>query len=124
MATSVDGRIYYQEKGESADGNPITAYIESAPLDLGDGDRLMRLLRVVPDFEDLTGGLSITLRTRRFPQAPPVDHGPYAVAGTTEKIDLRLTARQMAVRIDSTSAPSFWRLGAVRVDQRESGQGR
>lgn len=124
LATDTAGSLYYHEIGHTADGGPITAYLESAPADVGDGDTLMSVLRLVPDFEDLSGGLTLTLKGRLFPVATETAYGPYTVLGTTEKIDVRLTARQVALRIDSASAPSFWRLGALRADLRDTGSKR
>ena len=124
IATSVDGYLYFHERLASADGGPITAFLESAPSDIGDGDALMAVLRVVPDFEDMQGGLSLTLRGRQFPAGAEREFGPFTVLPATEKIDLRATARQMALRIDSASAPSFWRLGAVRLDMTQTGSRR
>lgn len=124
VATDSSGYLYYHEIGRTADGGPITAYLESAPSDIGDGDTLMSVLRVVPDFEDMSGGLDLTLKGRLFPAGAETTHGPYTVLPTTERVDLRMTARQVAVRIDSASAPSFWRLGAVRADLRPTGSKR
>jgi hypothetical protein len=121
IATDPAGYLYYHELGRTADGGPIIAHLESAPSDLGDGDTLLAVLRVVPDVEDFQGGMSLTFKGKHFPASAEVTHGPYAILPGTEKIDVRLTGRQMAVRIDSASAPSFWRLGSMRVDLRPTG---
>ena len=124
IATDAAGYLYHHEVGHSADGGVLTAFLESAPSDLGDGDTLLSVLRIVPDIEDLSGGLDLSFKSRRFPAGSETVHGPYTVLPDTEKIDMRLTARQMALRIDSASAPSFWRLGAMRVDIRPTGSKR
>lgn len=124
IATDSDGYLYYHERLASADGGVITAYIESAPSDIGDGDALMAVLRAVPDFDDMQGGLTLTLKGRQWPAGAETTHGPYSVLPATEKIDLRATARQMSIRIDSASAPSFWRLGALRLDMTQTGSRR
>ena len=121
LATDTSGYLYFHERLNSADGGAITAYLESAPSDVGDGDALMAVTRIVPDFEDLSGGVQITLKGRLWPAGTETEHGPYTVLPSTERVDLRTTARQMALRIDSASAPSFWRLGALRLDMRQSG---
>jgi hypothetical protein len=124
VATDSSGYLYYHETGHSADGGALTAYLESAPIDLGDGDRLLSVLRAVPDIEDMSGGMTLTLLARSFPASAETTYGPYSITATTEKIDLRMTARQVALRLDSASAPSFWRLGALRLDMRETGSRR
>jgi hypothetical protein len=124
LAVGADGSLYWHERGATADGGPISAYVESAPSDLEDGDQLLAVLRMVPDFEDLSGGLQLRLKTRPWPNGAEAEHGPYAVQASTEKIDMRLTARQISLRIESASAPSFWRLGALRADLRPTGSKR
>lgn len=124
VATDSSGYLYYHEIGFTANGGALTAHLESAPSDLGDGDQLLSVLRAVPDIEDLQGGLSITFKGKQFPASAEVAHGPYAVATTTEKIDVRLTTRQVAMRFESASAPSFWRLGSMRLDLRQTGSKR
>jgi hypothetical protein len=124
LSASADGYLYYQEAGASADGGAISAYAESAPLDLADGEQLLSVLRAVPDVEDMVGGMTMSLRARLWPAGSETTHGPYTVLPTTERIDIRMTARQVALRLDSNSAPSFWRLGALRLDLRPTGSRR
>lgn len=124
LATDTQGNLYFHERLSSADGGAITAFLESAPSDLGDGDVLMAVQRAVPDFDDLQGGLTISLKGRQFPAGTERTYGPFDVLPTTQKVDLRATARQMALRIDSSSVPSFWRFGALRLDLVQTGQRR
>jgi hypothetical protein len=121
VATTSGGAIYYHEKGHSADGGPISWSLESAPVDLADGDRLMAVLRCVPDFEEVSGGISIALLARDWPQSDPVTRALGTVTGRTGKLDCRVTARQVALRLSGASAPAWWRLGSVRMDTRETG---
>lgn len=124
LSAATDGYLYYQERGTNADGGAIAAYAESAPLDLADGEQLLSVMRAVPDVEDMQGGMTISLKTRLWPAGTETTHGPYTVLPTTTKVDTRLKARQVALRIDSSSNPSFWRLGALRLDLRETGSKR
>jgi hypothetical protein len=124
LSASTDGYLYYQERGTSADGGPITAYAESAPLDLADGEQLLSVMRAVPDVEDMIGGMTLTLLAKMWPAGAETEHGPFTILPSTEKIDIRLKARQVAIRLDSSSAPSFWRLGAMKLDLRETGSKR
>lgn len=121
VATTSTGEIYYHEKGRSADGAAISWHLESAPVDLADGDKLMAVLRCVPDFDDAVGGIDVALLTRDWPQSDPVTRDLGTVNGASGKLDCRITARQIALRLSGASAPAFWRLGAVRLDTRETG---
>ena len=124
LSASADGYLYYQESGTNGDGGVITAYAESAPLDLADGEQLLSVMRAVPDVEDMLGGVEISLLARMWPAGSETTHGPYTVLPTTTKVDTRMKARQVALRLDSSSSPSFWRLGALRLDLRETGSKR
>jgi hypothetical protein len=121
ISADTSGYLYYQERSNTADGGAITAYVESAPIDMQDGDRLLSVLRAVPDTEDMVGGMTLTFKTRLFPAGTETTSAAYPILSTTEKIDLRITARQISFRLDSASTPSFWRLGALRLDLRETG---
>lgn len=121
VATRANGSILYHEKGHSADGAAISWRLESAPVDLADGDRLMAVLRVTPDFEEMSGGAAVELLARDWPQSDPVTRAIGTVSGRTGKLDCRVTARQIALRLSGSSAPAFWRYGAVRFDTRETG---
>ena len=82
------------------------------------------ILRVVPDFEEAIGGMTVEIRHEAWPQTTPVTRSLGTINGTTGKLDCRLTARQIALKLSGSSAPAFWRLGAVRLDTRESGSKR
>jgi hypothetical protein len=121
VATTTGGTVFYHEKGRSADGSPLSWRLESAPVDLADGDRLMSVLRVTPDFEEMSGGAAVELLTRDWPQSDAVTRAIGTVSGRTGKLDCRVTARQIALRLSGSSAPAFWRFGAMRLDTRETG---
>lgn len=121
IAFSARGLIFQHEIGHTANGNPLTGYLETAYFDIEDGDHLMNILRIVPDFKDQLGAVSFTLFGKPFPNGPEWVWGPYAAAPNTQKIDLRKTARQIKVRFDFAAAPSFVRVGALRLGVEKSG---
>lgn len=120
LATGTDGFIYTHELGLTADNAPLDSYIESAPFDLGDGDKMLFVDRIVPDFQ-LTGSLGVTFTTRKYPNAPEEIKGPYIVEPTTTKIDLRTRGRQAKIRIGTSAVGSAWKLGKLRVRVKEDG---
>lgn len=111
-----DGRVYWHEKGETANGGVITAFLESAYFDIGDGEARMMIRRIVGDFKSLSGYVDILLTGRRWPTGTELQFGPYRHTSGTEKIDCRVTAREIKLRLDSTAAPLSWRLGALALD--------
>jgi hypothetical protein len=116
-----DGVVYYHEYGQSASGSVLSGFVEGAYVDLDDGQNLMHVRRIVPDFEDQVGPIDIELGLRLWPHAAETISGPYTATLTTEKIDLRATARQMKPKLSFASAPAFFRLGALRADVIKSG---
>ncbi|PGH59464.1 hypothetical protein CRT60_00330 [Azospirillum palustre] len=124
VSVDKNGVIYYQERLHSANGGAIVASLESAPVDVADGDNLMYVSQIVPDFEDLQGAVNITLKSRLYPSGAESVTAAQSVTPATTKLDTRVTARQVALQLDSASAPSFWRLGAMRLDIQPTGSRR
>jgi hypothetical protein len=116
-----DGVVYYHEYGQSASGGVLAGFVEGAFVDLDDGQNLMHVRRIVPDFEDQVGPVNIELGMRMWPNAAETVKGPFTATSTTEKIDLRVTARQLKPKLSFASAPAFFRLGAIRADVMKSG---
>lgn len=121
IAVSSSGAIYYHERLHTDNGGVLTAFLETAPVDIGDGDTLMHVAGIVPDFEDLQGAVTITLKSRLYPNGTETTHAAQTVTSSTTKLDTRVTSRQVSLRFDSSAAPSFWRLGALRLDMRQTG---
>jgi hypothetical protein len=117
-----DGRVYAHERGQSDAGGPFRNFISAAYLDIQDGDALTHVRRVVPDFEGQVGPVRFDFYYKRFPNAAEVHKGQYEAAENREKIDLRLTARQIAIKLSANTAPTFARLGALRFDILPTGQ--
>jgi len=64
--------LYNQEVGYDDDGSAMTSFIESAPIDIGDGDKFVFLKRVIPDitFDGSTSvnpAVSFTMKAKNFP---------------------------------------------------------
>jgi hypothetical protein len=148
-----DGWVYQHENGTN-DGQPlgaaplpITAYIQSADVDIDDGDKYMLIRRVIPDINfrgsstsnEVTGAAiipeaDITVGVRNFPgaassitNAEGVFTGDTIVTATatvdqyTNQVFIRARGRQMNFRIASDTVGTQWQLGLPRVDARPDG---
>ncbi|WP_207483123.1 hypothetical protein [Arenibaculum pallidiluteum] len=124
IGVSAGGRIYFHERGFSADGGAFSWRFESAPIDIGDGSSLMAVRSVIPDTEDQQGTFSLSLSGRAYPPSGARMAGPYTVGPATGKVDTRIAARQVALAFAGSAAPCFLRLGALRLDLVETGQRR
>jgi hypothetical protein len=120
IAVSPTGQIYDQEVGFSAAGGAILCYATSAPFDLDDGDRIMRIKRVAWDAEQ-TGTMALTMSAARFPNGP-VTTRAYVLPQGTQKVDLALEGRQLALTFSKNDNQSGFRLGIVRLDLEPGGR--
>lgn len=131
-----NGYIYSHEIGYDDDGSQMDSFIESAAMDMGDGDRFAYIRKVIPDltFNGSTNLSSpqatFTLKARNNPgsdfdntqagttsrtQTTPVEE-------FTEQLDLRVRGRSFALRVESDALGSKWKLGTPRVDIRADGR--
>jgi hypothetical protein len=127
--------LYNQEVGYDDDGSAMTSFIESASIDIGDGDRFLSLKQVIPDIK-FSGSTSVnpdvafTMKSRNNPGAnfnestsnTAQRSATSPVEQFTEKLNYRLRGRSFALRIDSTSLGTKYKLGTPRVDIREDGR--
>lgn len=74
-------------------------YLESGPIEIGVGDRLMDVLRIIPDDRTL-GDVSMRLYAARNPGTAETEHGPYTLAAET---GVRLQGRHVRLRIDEVA---------------------
>lgn len=138
IAAGQDGKLYYHEIGtDDGSTNPpsaITSFIESADVDIADGESFMFVQRCIPDvaFDGSTAavpGAVLTLKTRNSPGGDYLQSNARAVTRTatvpfdqfTEQVWVRLRGRQVAFRIDSSDVGVSWQLGIPRLDVREDG---
>ena len=127
--------LYNQEVGYDDDGSAMTSFIESASIDIGDGDKFLSLKQVIPDIK-FSGSTSVnpdvafTMKSRNNPGAnfnestsnTAQRSATSPVEQFTEKLNYRLRGRSFALRIDSTSLGTKYKLGTPRVDIREDGR--
>ena len=131
-----DGYIYNHEFGYDDDGVAMDSFIESAPIDIGDGDHFTYIRRIIPDltFNGSTALSSpqadFTIKARNFPGE---DFGSTATGTTTRtqttpveeftnQLDLRIRGRSFAIRVESSALGSKWKLGSPRADIRQDGR--
>ena len=90
----------------------------------GDGEFLMKIRRIIPDFISQTGNTTITLLLRNYPNdaAAGSSLGPFTVTTTTDKVDTRARARAVAIKISNTATSQDWKLGTFRLDIQPDGR--
>ena len=108
----------------------IAANIESGSFDIGrqglagDGEFMMKIRRVLPDFLAQTGDARVTLNLRDFPNQTKASSslGPFTINSNSTKIDTRARAREISLKIENTSTGQFWKLGTFRIDYQPDGR--
>ena len=108
----------------------IAANIQSGDFDLdqkgfaGDGEFMMNIRRVIPDFLTQTGDARVTLNLKNYPTDAEASSslGPFTTTTSTTKIDTRARARAIALKVDNTSTTQHWKLGTFRLDIQPDGR--
>jgi len=104
----------------------MTAYIESADFDAGDGDQFMFIRKLIPDVAfigtESSPELTYSIKTRDYPLGTLSTATTATVTNTTGVAYVRARARQMRVRIESTDTNNTWRLGDTRFDIKVDGR--
>ena len=136
IATDNNGYLYNQEFGHDDDGAAMDSYIESAVMDIGDGDRFTFIDKVIPDLS-FSGSTAIstpqatfTIKSRDNPGEDFSSTGSGTAVRTqtvpveeyTQQLYLRSRGRSFAMRVQSAAVGSKWRLGSPRVNLRQDGR--
>jgi hypothetical protein len=139
LAASVDGYLYDHEVGDGdGEQNPpvgLDAYIETSPIEMGEGDKFMLVRRLLPDisFEGSTNTapeMDVTITGHTYPGGgynPTADGTITRTAVVTLEqftttIPLRLRARSIAFRFSTDMTGVKWRLGDCRIEIRPDGK--
>ena len=89
--------------------------VAGMPDTRGDGEFIMRISRFIPDFINQTGSTQVSFTTRNYPNSTPVTQD-FTITPTTTKIDTRVRARAVAVKVANTAIGQDWKLGTFRLD--------
>ena len=143
---NTDGCTTYYEHEKGTDQvsggsvTAITANISSGDFDItqriirgamtnlgdirGDGENIMKIRRFIPDFVSQTGNTQITLNLKNYPNdtAASSSLGPFTVTSSTQKVDTRARARQIALKVANTAVSQSWKLGTYRLDIQPDGR--
>jgi len=138
QATSPNNYLYNHEfgvdDGSTTPATPLNAYIESSPLDIGDGNQFSFVRRIIPDvtFINSTNDprLDMVIKTQNYPGSNYVAGSDSSVVRTatvpveqyTQVSDIRLRGRSVILRIESNRVGTSWRLGSPRIEIQPDGR--
>ena len=133
--TSNVGYLYNHETGNDADGAAMdNVFIESSDLDLADGEDFQSIRRIIPDIKFTGDGgtgqtVNVVVKTRNFPAESLSTATTATCTSSTSKIDTRIRARQVVLRVesddDNTSGDNLgvgFRIGNTRMDVQPNGR--
>ena len=122
--TSGASFIYEHESGNNqADGTAITAFLETGSVEIADGDQLMSVNKLVPDFTNLANTMTARLTLEQYPQSSSNVTSNASITSTTEKVSVRGRGRAVKIRYTTNTVNDTpWRLGSQKLELRPDGR--
>lgn len=121
-ADEVDGgggpanKVYFHERGNSANGADIPFHLETGSFNVGDGDRLFNIKGYVPDFGRQVGNINVTLTFSQWPRGDQVNQYTGTVTPTTKVLRLRKMGRECVIRWENGTNFRYAKWGDQRLD--------
>ena len=105
IATTAAGVVLKHEVGDTDEsGSAVRYQIKSGELQLSEGQQMMHISRIIPEWERISGSDHlVTVNVRQFPQRTATSKGPYNMA--SEYISLR--ARGRTAQVEFTGSGDF-----------------
>ena len=115
---TVSGNNIYNNEPVSVftgSGETLVSYIESGDFDVADGNAIMFMNKVIPDY-DLSGGkIKMKIITKEYPESTSSVTKEFDIFNTTQKVNFRSRGRQAKVRVSCASNNASWRWGSIRL---------
>jgi hypothetical protein len=117
-------RLYNNEPPDyfTANNNPITSFVESADFDIEDGDKILYMNKLIPDFDLSTGKLKVKIITKTYPESSESTTKEFEITQQTDKVNFRARGRQAKIRVSCSSQNASWQWGAVRIAVQPDGE--
>lgn len=110
-----DGNFFTHEDGVDDDTSPLNCFIETGDLSITNGDQIMHVSKLIPDFDRLEGSVTVNLKGRKYPQRTQFSKGPYIATNATSEMGVRIRARQIALRISQNGLGESFRMGSWKA---------
>ena len=123
LASHTNGTLYDHEALYGDDGSAMSSvYLETADTDIGDGQQLMFVKRILPDIKFGTSGkVNVKLKVRDFPNETMVEKADKSTTSSTLQHHVRARGRQAAIRYESADTVEFT-IGSIRLDAKPDGR--
>ena len=122
--SSNESRLYNNEPPDyfTANNNTITSFIESADFDIDDGNEILFMNKLIPDFDLSTGKLKVKIITKKYPESSASTTKEFEVTQLTDKVNFRARGRQAKIRVSCSSQNASWQWGSVRLGFQGDGE--
>jgi len=122
VAADTTGHLFWMEKGASDNGGAMNPWCITGDIRISEGSAVMVMRGLWCDFDDQQGSVRLTVRNKLFPQSTYAESGPYNLAPNAEKVDFMTSGRFLSLKLESNTAPTFWRLSPFNVEGTVRGQ--
>jgi len=115
-------QMFLHEQGNDADGAAITAFVKSGSVEIGEGNDLLFVSKLIPDVQDQSGTLNAKLEFKNYPNNSISVTKTATFTDATEFVSLRGRGREFTVNVVSNTTGTAWRLGTQRFDVQPDGR--
>lgn len=118
--------LIQQEYGLNGNGQDIGSYIISGHAEIGDGEQMMYIDRMISDFrfDGNLGNANMTVSVygNKYPMQPMKLKKAKTVMATTGQSNMRVRARAIQLKIEASGVGYGWTMGDFRFDMRTDGR--
>ena len=115
-------QAYLHETGNDADGQAMTAFVKSGSIEIGEGNDILFVQKLIPDIQNQAGTLNMNLEFKYYPNNTTSVIKTATFTDTTEFVSLRGRGREFTVNVVSNTTSTAWRLGTQRFDIQPDGR--
>jgi len=115
-------QAYLHETGNDADGQAMTAYVKSGSVEIGEGNDILFVQKLIPDIQNQSGVLNMDLEFKYYPNNSNGVTKTTTFTDTTDFVSLRGRGREFTVNVVSNTTGTAWRLGTQRFDVQPDGR--
>jgi hypothetical protein len=119
--------LFAHETSNDADEQAMPSFIRTGYFVLTEGDLLMFVDQMWPDFkwgygESDNATVQVTFFVKNYPNDPDTVHGPFVLNRAVKWITPRFRGRLVSLEFRSTDTDSFWRVAGTRYRSQPDGK--
>ena len=115
-------QMFLHEVGNNADGSAMTAFVKSGSVEIGEGNDMLFVQKLIPDVQNQAGTLNFKLEFKNYPNTSTSTTKTATFTDATEFVSLRGRGREFTVNVVSNTTGTAWRLGTQRFDVQPDGR--